>query len=59
MKKTITIEVDVLIPGGEEKIRSALQQLANNLDNSALQIIAEKSAKKGMSDKIRAYKHLL
>ena len=42
-----------------DKKAKAVQAIANNLDLEALEILAIKSAKKGMSQKVKNFKNML
>ena len=55
----VTIKVKAITPAGANEIAKCLQELASNIDKSALQILAEKSKKPGMSDKVRKFKKLM
>ena len=51
-------ETNPMLPEADKKA-AAVEKIANNLDLDALEILARKSAKKGMSDKVRKFKNLM
>ncbi|MDX1349653.1 MAG: hypothetical protein R3279_05370 [Putridiphycobacter sp.] len=57
----MTVEINILDlnQANAQKKAKAVEQLANNLDVSALEILAQKSGKPGMSDKVRRFKALM
>lgn len=59
MNQTVTINVRALTPQIAQTIAKNLEKIGSNLDSDAIQILANKSAKSGMSDKLRKYKHLI
>ncbi len=59
MAQKVTIEVSALTPSGAKKIGDLLETIGSNIDKSALEILAEKSKKPGMSDKVRKFKNLI
>lgn len=55
----ITIKInEVVMPNAEAKAK-AVEILANNLSLQALKILADKSAKQGMSEKVIRFKNML
>lgn len=53
------IEIEALVPAMAQGIANSLQTLGKNLDANALEILAKKSEKKGMSGKVRKFKNLM
>ena len=59
MAQQVTINVSALTPSGAKSIGKLLETIGNNLDKSALEVLADKSKKTGMSDKVRKFKNLI
>lgn len=55
MEFTTQIKIKTLSKDDAETKAKHAEQIANNLDANALQILAEKSAKTGMSEKVRQF----
>jgi hypothetical protein len=59
MAQQVTINVNAITPLGAEKIGKLLEVIGTNIDKSALEILANKSKKPGISDKVRQFKNLI
>jgi len=55
----ITIKIKSLTANGAQNKAQYVEQIANNLDMEALKILATKSKKPGMSDKVKKFKNLM
>lgn len=55
MEISTQIKIKTLSQAEADKKGKLAEQIANNLDESALAILAEKSKKSGMSDKVRQF----
>jgi hypothetical protein len=55
MEHTTQIKIKALSKTEADNKAKHVEQIANNLDEAALQILAQKSAKPGMSDKVRQF----
>jgi len=53
------ISIKEMIRPNAEKRAKAVEQLANNLDLEALEILADKSKKDGMSKKVKKFKKMM
>ena len=55
----VTLTIKSFSENQAKEIANYLQQLASNLDHESLKIIAQKSTKDKMNEKIKKFKHLL
>lgn len=59
MQHAKTIHITSMMETTATKKAEYAEKIANNLDEDALRILAEKSIKPGMSDKLRTYQKLI
>ncbi len=55
----LTIKIKDVTIGNADKKAKAVETIANNLDLEALEILAKKSSKPGMSKKVKQFKNLM
>jgi hypothetical protein len=55
----VNITIKAMIEAAAKEKAQLAEKIANNLDVEALTILADKSAKPGMSAKVKSYKHLM
>lgn len=53
------IEITASTPMAAATIKAHIQTLANNLDSESLAILAEKSKKPGIGEKLKSFKNMI